>query len=68
MTADSTPAWAFDTANMLPVEELVALRYKVAVLCLLSMEGISESGTRVITEQFFTNLLCLIRNYLEEHT
>lgn len=67
MAADSTQAWAFDTANMLPVEELVALRYTVAVLCLLSMEGINQSGTSIITEQFFTNLLCLIRNYLQEH-
>lgn len=67
MTADSTPGWGFDTANMLPVKVLVALRYKVVVLYIVSVEGINEGGTRIIIVQFFTGMLCMI-NSLEEHT
>lgn len=67
MTADSTPDWGFDTANMLSVKVLVALRYKIAGLHLISVEGINEGGTHIITIQFFTGLLCMI-NSLEEHT
>lgn len=52
MTADSAPGWGFDTANMLSVKVLVALRYKVAALYLISMEGINEGRTHIIIVQF----------------
>lgn len=44
MTADFTPDWGFDTANMLSVKVLVGLRYKVGVLYLISVEGVNEGG------------------------
>lgn len=52
---------------MLSVKVLVALRKKVAVLYVVYMEGSNEGGTHKSLYIFFTNLLCMIRNTLEEH-
>lgn len=56
MTADSTD-WGFGTVNILSVEVLLALRYKVAVLYLIFMEGINESETHNHCTMFYTPAL-----------
>lgn len=66
MTADSTPDWGFDMANILSVKVPVAFTCKVAGLHLISMESTNEGGTHTIIVQLFTVLLFMIRNALGE--